>query len=54
MDRNDVLGGVGAIALASGVWGLAGWAWALVTIGLLLLVVYVLLERSTRPHQGGR
>ncbi len=44
MDRWDILGGVGAGLVGGGLWALAGWPWAWIWWGALLLGLYAIRE----------
>jgi hypothetical protein len=44
MDRWDAVGGLGATLIGAGVGRLAGWPWASIYFGGLLLALYILHE----------
>ena len=41
LDRWDVIGGVGAVTFAAGVWGLGGWPYSALFMGAVWLALAI-------------
>lgn len=51
-DRWDVIGGAGSALVVAGTWRLAGWPWAAILAGVVLMALYVVHELSAaRPQR---
>lgn len=54
LDPWDVAGGCGVGLVDVGVWRLAGWPWASILVGLVIVALYVVVARARAHERAGK